>query len=60
MDIDVGYLHIFIPDGQGNVSDNHGHIVRGNFSTASNLFSAGTAVHWGGPREEKIIAPSPK
>jgi long-chain fatty acid transport protein len=60
MDIDVGYLHIFIPNGQADVSDNHGHIVIGNFSTTSNLVSAGTTVHWGGPREEKSTAPAPK
>jgi long-subunit fatty acid transport protein len=60
MDIDVGYLHIFIPEGHGDVADNHGHIVRGNFSTAGNFVSAGTTLRWGGPREEKSIAPSPK
>jgi long-chain fatty acid transport protein len=60
MDIDVGYLHIFIPDGQADVADNQGHILRGNFSTASNLVSAGATVHWGGPQEENIIAPPPK
>jgi long-chain fatty acid transport protein len=60
MDFDVGYLRIFIPEGHGDVVDNQGHIVRGNFSTAANLVSAGTTLRWGGPREEKTIAPSPK
>jgi long-subunit fatty acid transport protein len=60
MDIDVGYLHIFLPEGHADVADNHGHIVHGNFSTAANLISAGTTVRWGSAREEKIIAPSQK
>jgi long-chain fatty acid transport protein len=60
LDIDVGYLHLFIPDGQADVADNQGHILRGNFFTASNLVSAGATVHWGGPSEERIILPSPK
>jgi long-subunit fatty acid transport protein len=60
MDIDVGYMHIFIPDGQADVADNQGHILRGSFSTESNLVSAGATVHWGGPREERIKPPSPK
>jgi long-chain fatty acid transport protein len=60
MDIDVGYAHLFIPEGQGDVADSQGHILRGNFSTASNLVSVGLTVHWGGPQQEKIIAPSSK
>jgi long-chain fatty acid transport protein len=60
MDIDVGYLHIFLPEGHSDVADGHGHIVRGNFSTALNLLGAGTTVRWGGAKEERIVAPSPK
>jgi hypothetical protein len=60
MDIDVGYLHIFLPEGHSDVAYGHGHIVRGNFSTALNLLGAGTTVRWGGAKEERIVAPSPK
>jgi long-chain fatty acid transport protein len=60
MDIDLGYAHMFIPQGESDVRDNQGHIFHGRFSTASNLVSIGATVRWARPREEKIITPSLK
>jgi long-chain fatty acid transport protein len=57
MDIDLGYAHLFIPQGESDVRDDQGHIFRGRFSTASNLMSIGATLRWGHPREENIITP---
>jgi long-chain fatty acid transport protein len=50
VDIDIGYAHMFIPNGASDVADSQGHLFRGKFSTASDLVSVGATIHWGGPR----------
>lgn len=55
LDLDVGYVHIFVDDPFTSFTDSQQHQLLGTYDAHVDIVSASVTIKWGGPREKSSV-----